>query len=68
MDFRLTMTVSCRSLSLSSASKSTSTKGYYAIFDLEELLIILGCQPEFCWRVDPPEVRHRYGLPDLLGA
>ncbi|HEX9926056.1 MAG TPA: transposase [Anaerolineae bacterium] len=37
---------------------------YYAIFDLEELLIILGCEPEICWRVDPPEVRHRYGLPD----
>jgi len=41
---------------------------YYAIFDLEELLIILGCQPEICWRVDPPEVRHRYGLPDPVGA
>ncbi len=41
---------------------------YYAIFDLEELLIILGCQPEICWRVDPPEVRHRYGLPDPIGA
>ncbi len=41
---------------------------YYAIFDLEELLIILGCQPEICWRVDPPEVRQRYGLPDPIGA
>jgi hypothetical protein len=37
---------------------------YYAIFDLEELLIILGCEPQICWRVDPPEVRQRYGLPD----
>jgi hypothetical protein len=37
---------------------------YYAIFDLEELFIILGCEPEICWRVDPPEVRPRYGLPD----
>jgi hypothetical protein len=41
---------------------------YYAFFDLEELLIILGCQPEFCWRVEPPEVRQRYALPDLLPA
>jgi hypothetical protein len=41
---------------------------YYAIFDLEELLIILGCEPQICWRVDPPEVRHRYGLPDPVGA
>jgi hypothetical protein len=37
---------------------------YYAIFDLEELLIIFGCQPQICWRVDPFEVRQRYGLPD----
>jgi hypothetical protein len=39
---------------------------FYAIFDLEELLIIFGCEPELCWRVDPPEVRHRYALPDPL--
>jgi hypothetical protein len=41
---------------------------YYAIFDLEELFIILGCQPEICWRVDPLEVRQRYRLPDPVGA
>jgi hypothetical protein len=41
---------------------------YYAIFDLEELLIILGCEPEICWRVDPPEIRQRYGLPDPVAA
>jgi hypothetical protein len=41
---------------------------YYAIFDLEELLIILGCQPQICWRVDPPEVRQRYALPDPVDA
>jgi len=41
---------------------------YYAIFDLEELLIILGCQPQICWRVDPPEISQRYGLPDPVGA
>ncbi len=39
---------------------------YYAIFDLEELLIIFNCEPEICWRVDPPDVRQRYGLPDLV--
>ena len=38
--------------------------GYYAFFDPEELLIIFNCEPEFCWRVDPPEVRQCYGLPD----
>jgi len=41
---------------------------YYAIFDLEELLIILGCEPQICWRVDPPEIRQRYGLPDPVIA
>jgi hypothetical protein len=41
---------------------------YYAIFDLEELLIILGCEPQICWRVDPPEFRQRYGLPDPVIA
>ena len=41
---------------------------YYALFDLEELLIILGCQPQICWRVDPPELRLRYALPDLLAS
>jgi len=41
---------------------------YYAIFDLEELFIIFGCEPEICWRVDPPDVRQRYGLPDPAAA
>jgi hypothetical protein len=41
---------------------------YYALFDLEELLIILGCQPQICWRVDPSEVRQRYALPDPVTA
>jgi hypothetical protein len=40
------------------------TDDYYAIFDLEELLIILGSPPQICWRVDPPEVRQRFALPD----
>lgn len=37
---------------------------YYAFFDLEDLFIIFGCQPEICWRVDPPQLRQLYGLPD----
>jgi hypothetical protein len=44
------------------------TGDYYAIFDLEELLIIFRCEPEICWRVEPPEVRYRYSLPDPLAA
>ena len=41
---------------------------YYAFFDLEELLLILGCQLEICWRVNPPELRHLYDLPDPPAA
>lgn len=41
---------------------------FYAIFDLEELLILLGCQPEVCWRVDPDRVRSDYGLDVLTRA
>jgi hypothetical protein len=41
---------------------------YYAFFDLEELLIIFNCEPEICWRVDPPDVRQFYGLPDPVAA
>ena len=37
---------------------------YYAIFELEELLVILGCPPHICWRIDPADVRQRYNLPD----
>jgi hypothetical protein len=51
------------------ANKVLIVAGYhYAIFDLEELLIILGCEPQLCWRVDPPDVVKRYGLPDPIGA
>ena len=38
---------------------------YYAIFDVEELFILMGRQPEICWRVDPAEVRRRYHLDHL---
>jgi hypothetical protein len=41
---------------------------YYAFFDLEDLLIIFNCEPEICWRVDPPGVRQLYGLPDPVPA
>lgn len=38
---------------------------YYAIFDLEEVFILLGCEPHICWTVDPGQIRHRYGLPEF---
>lgn len=41
---------------------------FYAIFDLEELLILLGCEPEVCWRVDPRRVRREYALDALARA
>ena len=37
---------------------------HYAIFDIEEVLILLGLVPASCLRVDPHEVRRRYRLPD----
>jgi hypothetical protein len=36
---------------------------HYGIFDIEEVLIVLGVVPTTCLRVDPAEVRRRYGLP-----
>ena len=41
------------------------TDEYYGIFDVEELFILMGREPEICWRVDPCEVRRRYGLEAL---
>jgi hypothetical protein len=35
----------------------------YGIFELEEVLILLGVVPAQCWQTDPVRVRHRYGLP-----
>jgi len=35
----------------------------YGIFDIEEVLILLGVTPEFCLRIDPAQVRRRYGPP-----
>jgi hypothetical protein len=34
----------------------------YAIFDIEEVLILLGVVPHVCFRSDPAQVRRRYGL------
>jgi hypothetical protein len=40
----------------------------YAIFDIEELFILMGREPEICWRVDPAQVRRRYCLGQLEPA
>lgn len=37
-------------------------EGYYAIFDIEEVFILLGAVPTELLRTDPKEVRRRYGL------
>lgn len=36
---------------------------HYGIFDIEEVLILLGIVPKTCLRMDPAEVRRRYGRP-----
>jgi hypothetical protein len=36
---------------------------HYGIFDIEEVVIVLGLVPKTCLRVDPDEIRRRYGLP-----
>jgi hypothetical protein len=36
---------------------------HYAIFDIEEFVILLGVVPQVCMRADPAKVRRRYGLP-----
>jgi len=35
---------------------------YYAIFDIEELMTLLGKPPKYCFRTDPKRTRARYGL------
>jgi hypothetical protein len=35
---------------------------HYAIFDIEEVFVLLGVVPRHCLRVDPTKVRRRYGL------
>jgi len=36
---------------------------HYALFDIEEVFILLGHEPAICLRVDPAEIRRRYRLP-----
>jgi hypothetical protein len=35
---------------------------HYGIFDIEEVVILLGVAPATCLRVDPAEVHRRYRL------
>lgn len=35
---------------------------FSAIFDIEEVLVILGVEPRWCFRTNPKKVRHRFGL------
>jgi hypothetical protein len=44
------------------AGEFKASPNHYALFDLEELLILLGCEPQICWRVDPRRVRREYSL------
>jgi len=39
--------------------------GYYALFEIEEVFILLGVIPEQCLRTDPARVRRKYGLPEV---
>ncbi len=36
-----------------------------AIFDIEEVFVLLGVVPRLCVTADPIQVRHRYGLPSV---
>jgi len=38
---------------------------YYAIFDIEEVFILLGRPPEICWRVNPVDVYRKYAADGL---
>ena len=35
---------------------------FYAIFDIEELFVLLGVEPRWCFRMNPRKVRQRYAL------
>jgi len=41
------------------------TDDHYAIFDIEEVFVLLGVVPKHCLRADPEKVRRRYGLPSV---
>ncbi len=38
---------------------------FYAIFDIEEVFILLGATPQLCLTTDPARVRRRYALPTV---
>ena len=38
---------------------------FYAIFDIEEVFILLGRPPEICWRVNPAQVYRKYAADGL---
>jgi hypothetical protein len=38
---------------------------FYAIFDVEELFILLGRPPDICWRVNPDQVYRKYAADGL---
>jgi hypothetical protein len=38
---------------------------FYAIFDIEEVFILLGRPPEICWRVNPAQVYRQYAADGL---
>jgi len=38
---------------------------YYAIFDIEEIFILLGRPPEICWRVNPTDIYRKYAADGL---
>lgn len=38
---------------------------FYAIFDLEEVFILLGRPPEICWRVNPTNIYRKYAADGL---
>jgi hypothetical protein len=35
---------------------------FYALFDIEEIFVLLGVEPMWCFRTTPAKVRYRYGL------
>jgi hypothetical protein len=42
------------------------TGAYYAIFEIEEVFLLLGITPTNCLHVDPAQVRKRYGLSQVV--
>jgi hypothetical protein len=39
---------------------------FYAIFDIEEVFVLLGVVPRWCFRADPTQARKRYGLSSVV--